>query len=142
MVRGNPIGVSTYSFSRYNGERTTVLQCIDLAARMGFDGVEILHNQMDDESNAALQALKARAHTLGVTLMGFSTHQGFLYPDAARRRENIERTIGQLQLATAMGIPTMRINTGRWGTTGSFKQLMEDEGICWYFEHDAEREKQ
>ena len=128
-TRGNPIGVSTYSFSRYNGERTTVLQCIDIAARMGFDGVEILHNQMDDESNAALQALKTRAHTLGMTLMGFSTHQGFLYPDAARRRENIERTIGQLRLANAMGIPTMRINTGRWGTTGSFNQLMEDEGI-------------
>ena len=28
-----------------------------------------------------------------------------------------------------MGIPTMRINTGRWGTTRSFNQLMEDEGI-------------
>ena len=35
--RGNPIGVSTYSFSRYNGERTTVMQGIDLAAEMGFD---------------------------------------------------------------------------------------------------------
>jgi sugar phosphate isomerase/epimerase len=128
-ARGNPIGVSTYSFSRYNGERTTVLQCIDIAAEMGFDGVEILHNQMDDESNAAFQALKARAHTLGMTLMGFSTHQGFLYPEASQRQENIDRTIRQLQLANAMGIPTMRINTGRWGMTRSFNQLMEDEGI-------------
>ncbi len=125
---GNPIGVSTYSFSRYNGERTSVLQCIDIAAEMGFEGVEILHNQMDDESNAALQGLKARAHALGMTLMGFSTHQGFLYPAPERRRENVDLTIRQLQLASAMGIPTMRINTGRWGTTASFNQLMEDEG--------------
>ena len=125
---GNPIGVSTYSFSRYNGERTSVLQCIDIAADIGFEGVEILHNQMDDESNAALQGLKARAHALGMTLMGFSTHQGFLYPAPERRRENVDLTIRQLQLASAMGIPTMRINTGRWGTTASFNQLMEDEG--------------
>ncbi len=127
--RSNPIGVSTYSFSRYNGERPTVLQCIELAAEIGFDGVEILHNQMDDESNGALQALKGRAHALGMTLMGFSTHQGFLYPEPERRRENVDRTVRQLQLANAMGIPTMRINTGRWGTTRSFNQLMQDEGV-------------
>ena len=125
----NQIGVSTYSFSRYKDKRPTVLQCIDIAADMGFDGVEILHNQMDDESNGALQALKARAHKLGMTLMGFSTHQGFLYPEPERRQENVDLTIRQLQLANAMGIPTMRINTGRWGTTRSFNQLMEDEGI-------------
>jgi sugar phosphate isomerase/epimerase len=128
-VANNAIGVSTYSFSRYEGERPTVLQCIDIAADMGFDGVEILHNQMNDESDAALRGLKARAHTLGMTLMGFSTHQGFLYPEPERRQENVDLTIRQLQLANAMGIPTMRINTGRWGTTRSFNQLMEDEGI-------------
>jgi len=128
-ARGNPIGVSTYSFQRYNGKRPTVLECIDIAAEMGFEGVEILHNQLRDESNAALQALKARAHALGMTLMGFSTHQGFLYPEAERRQENVEVTIRQLQLANAMGIPTMRVNTGRWGTTRSFTRLMEDEGI-------------
>lgn len=125
----NPIGVSTYSFQRFNGERPTVLECIDIAADMGFDGVEILHNQMEDESPAMLQRLKARAHTLGLTLMGFSTHQGFLNPDPVERQRNVERTIRQAELANAMGIPTMRVNTGRWGTTRSFNQLMADEGI-------------
>jgi len=125
----SPIGVSTYSFQRFNGERPTVLECIDIAADMGFDGVEILHNQMEDESPGMLQRLKARAHRLGMTLMGFSTHQGFLSPDPAERQLNVERTIHQVELANAMGIPTMRVNTGRWGTTRSFDQLMADEGI-------------
>jgi len=129
-ARGNPIGVSTYSFGRYNGERTTPLQCIDIAADMGFDGVEVLLNQLrDDRSSATLQALKGRAHALGMTLMGLSTHQGFLYPEPERRQENVELAIGQLQIANAMGIPTMRVNTGRWGTTRSFTELMENEGI-------------
>ena len=60
----NQIGVSTYSFGRYKDEQPTILQCIDIAADMAFDGVEILHNQMDYESNRTLQALKARALSL------------------------------------------------------------------------------
>jgi len=124
-----PIGVSTYSFQRYDGERPTVLECIDIAADLGFDGVEILHNQMEDESPAMLQRLKVRAHALGMTLMGFSTHQGFLSPDPEERRRNVDLTIHQVEMANAMGIPTMRVNTGRWGTTRSFDQLMVDQGI-------------
>lgn len=125
----NSIGVSTYSFMRYRGERLGVSECLDVAAEMGFDGVEILHNQMDDESNATLQALKTKAHSLGLTLMGFSTHQGFLSPDPEVRQRNVDRTIHQVRLAAAMGIPTMRVNTGRWGTTRSFDDLMANEGI-------------
>ena len=48
-----PIGVSTYSFWQFRGERLGIAACIDKAAAMGFDGVEILHVQMQDESNAA-----------------------------------------------------------------------------------------
>ncbi len=53
--RRNPIGVSTYSFWQLRGERLGIEACIDRAAAMGFDGVEVLHVQMQDESNAALQ---------------------------------------------------------------------------------------
>jgi len=35
--------------------------CIDEAARMSFDGVEILHIQMENKSNDYLQGLKHRA---------------------------------------------------------------------------------
>jgi sugar phosphate isomerase/epimerase len=124
-----PIGVSTYSFWQFRGERLGIAACIDRAAAMGFDGVEILHVQMRDESNAALQKLKRQAHSLGLALMGFSTHQGFVSPDAEIRRSNVQRTLDQIDVAYRLGIPTMRINTGRWGTTRSFDTLMAQKGI-------------
>lgn len=130
-MRGNPVGVSTYSFWRFDGpkENYPIEDCIEQAAAMGFDGVEILHIQMTSEENDYLQMLKRRAYELGLALMGFSTHQGFVSPDEAERQENVERTIHQIDVASSLGIPTMRINTGRWGTSESFDALMANRGI-------------
>lgn len=125
----NPIGVSTYSFWQFRGKPVGISECIDRAAALGFDGVEILHLQMQDSSNAALQKLKRQAHSLGLCLMGFSTHQGFLSPDPDIRQANIRKTIDQIEIAYRLGIPTMRINTGRWGTIASFDDLMAKKGI-------------
>ncbi len=129
--RPNPIGVSTYSFWRFNGpkENYSIESCIDQAAAMGFDGVEILHVQMTSEEPGYLQNLKRRAFANGLDLMGFSTHQGFVYPDKEERQRNINRTIHQIELCYELGIPTMRLNTGRWGTTKSFDALMANRGI-------------
>jgi L-ribulose-5-phosphate 3-epimerase len=77
LPKRRSIGVSTYSFWQFRGERLSIPACIEKAAAMGFDGVEILHVQMQEESNAALQNIKRRAHSLGLALMGFSTHQAF-----------------------------------------------------------------
>lgn len=50
--------------------------------------------------------------------MGLSTHQGFLNPDREQRDFNIDRTIAQIEIAYHLGIPTMRVNTGRWDLEG------------------------
>jgi sugar phosphate isomerase/epimerase len=97
---------------------------------MGFDGVEILQVQMgDDQSNARLQRLKSRAHAHGLALMGFSTHQGFVNPDKNVRDDNVAKTLNSIDIAYRLGIPTMRINTGRWGTSKNFDELMANKGI-------------
>jgi L-ribulose-5-phosphate 3-epimerase len=129
--RGNPIAVSTYSFWRFKDDsKLSIEKCIDEAARMGFDAVEILHIQMDGKEDAAyLQRLKQQAFFNGISLCGFSTHQGFLSPDEAVRKKNIDHTIHTIELAYQLGIPTMRVNTGRWGTTESFDELMAKRGI-------------
>ena len=128
--RRNRIAVSTYSYWRYRKDsKLSIVECIDLAAEAGFDGVEVLHVQMQDDSNAACQQIKRRAFQHGLDLCGFSTHQGFVSPDKAKRQENVDHTIRCLELAYSMGIPTMRVNTGRWGTTKSFDKLMENKGI-------------
>ncbi len=45
------------------------------------------------------------------------------------RQHNIEHTNHCIELAYAMGIPTIRVNTGRWGTIGDFDELMRNQGI-------------
>jgi L-ribulose-5-phosphate 3-epimerase len=128
--RPNRIAVSTYSFWRFNdATKLPIEQCIDLAAEMGFDGVELLHIQMENESNAYLQRLKQRAFVNGLDLCGFSTHQGFVNPDENVRRVNIGHTLHCIELAYQLGIPTVRVNTGRWGTIKSFDELMANKGI-------------
>ena len=130
-IRHNPIGVSTYSFWQFNKPPNDppIEYIIDQAAAMGFDGVELLLVQMPSEETSYLNKLKKQAFHSGLDLMGFSTHQGFVTPDRASRDENVQLTIHQIELAYQLGIPTMRINTGRWGTSESFDHLMENRGI-------------
>lgn len=128
--RRNRIAISTYSFWQFrHADRRDIETCVDLAADMGFDGVEILHRQMTDEANATLQRIKRRAFVNGLDLCGFSTHQTFLSPDKATRQKNVDHTIHCLEMAYALGIPTMRVNTGTWGTRKDFDDLMRHRGI-------------
>jgi sugar phosphate isomerase/epimerase len=126
------IGVSTYSFWHFDegSEKwRSIEKCLEAAAEMGFDGVEILQVQMTDTSPAALRNIKRRAFTLGLDLMGFSTHQTFLTPDPDKRADNILKTTQLLEQAYDLGIPTIRVNTGRWGTSKNFDDLMKNRGI-------------
>ncbi len=130
IKRAPRIATSTYSYWRYRPDtKLTIEECIDLAAGAGFDGVEVLHIQMQDESNTALQRIKQRAFRNGIDLCGCSTHQSFVSPDADKRQRNIDHTIHCIELAYALGIPTIRVNTGRWGTIKSFDELMANKGI-------------
>ncbi len=128
--RPNPIAVSTYSFWRFKRNlKLPIETCIEEAARMGFNGVEILHRQMEGESNDYLQKLKRCAVINGIDLCGMSIHQRFLSPDKEYRRKNIDHTLKCIELAYKLGIPVMRLNTGTWGTSRSFDDLMEKRGI-------------
>ena len=62
-ARRQRFGVSTYSFWRFRDDtKVSIEKCIDLASEMGFDGVEILHIQMESEDLNYLQ----RAKTPGI----------------------------------------------------------------------------
>ena len=128
--RPNPISVSTYSFWRFKRNlKLPIETCIEEAARMGFNGVEILHRQMTSESNDNLQKLKRCALINGIDLCGLSIHQRFLSPDNQYRQKNIDHTIKCIELAYKLGIPLIRLNTGTWGTSKSFDDLMKNRGI-------------
>ena len=123
------LALSTYSYWHFRDPKVSIETVIDKAAAFGVEGVDVLHRQMDAEDRATLQKLKRRAFVNGVSLVSLSIHQDFVDPDPAARQKDIDHTIHCLQLAHEMGIPCMRLNTGRWGTTASFDQLMKDRGI-------------
>ena len=125
----NPIAVSTYSFWHFEATVKKIEDCIAMAADMGFDGVEILERQMHRKDNAYLQSLKRQAHRVGLALCGLSAHQGFVSPNAEQRKANVDITIASIELAYSLGIPTLRVNTGRWGTTKNFDELMKNHGV-------------
>ncbi|MFI5380378.1 MAG: sugar phosphate isomerase/epimerase family protein [Tepidisphaerales bacterium] len=124
------IGLATYSLWQFrNPNYRSIEKCIDLAAEWGFDGVDVLQVQLERDDFPYLQQLKRRAFTHGLDLHGFSTHQQFLTADAQKRRTNIEHTIFCIEQAYAMGIPSMRVQSGTWGTSKDFDDLMAHRGI-------------
>lgn len=131
--QSHPIVLSSYSLWRFTKhELRDFTRCMDIADQMGFDGVELLLYQLEQNellSHSKMMAYKRHSLRLGMPLVGLSTHQGFVTPDRQERKENVDRTIGQIELAYKLGIPVMRVNTGRWGTSGSFDELMTNRGI-------------
>jgi len=129
----NPIALSTYSLWRFRNEAfRDIHRCIDIASEFGFDGVELLLYQIEQNtllSNSAMQEIKRHAFRLGLPLCAMSTHQGFVTPDKEKRQRNVDLTIGQIETCYRLGIPTMRVNTGRWGTSRNFDELMKNRGI-------------
>jgi L-ribulose-5-phosphate 3-epimerase len=129
----NPIALSTYSLWRFRNEAfRNIHRCIEIASEFGFDGVELLLYQIEQNtllSNSAMQEIKRHAFRLGLPLCGMSTHQGFVTPDKEKRQRNVDLTIGQIETCYQLGIPTMRVNTGRWGTSRNFDELMKNRGI-------------
>ena len=99
------LGVSTYSYWHFRGPKYPIEKVIDDAARLGFDGVEILHRQMEEESPAYLNKLKRAALVNGLDLIMLSIHQDFVSPDPAERRKMVEHTTRCVGLAAQLGIP-------------------------------------
>ena len=137
------IAVSTYSYWHMRTAKYPVEQVIENAARLGFDGVEILHRQMTDESPAYINTLKQLAFRHGVALPMLSIHQDFISDKTEERQQDVAHTIRCIELAARLGIPAIRLNSGRWNTIPSFDDLMKVKGdeppIKGYTDEDAFR---
>src|SRR5580698_10250626 len=82
---GPRFSVSSYSYWHFTRERYPVEKVIEEAARLGFDGVELLHRQMTNESEEYLYSLKRAALLRGLAVTMFSIHQDFVSPWADER---------------------------------------------------------
>jgi L-ribulose-5-phosphate 3-epimerase len=146
------LAVASYSYWHFRTAKVSIETVIEQAAALGVPGVDILHRQMDipekEPLTAAhrsyLQRLKRHAFRHGVSLVCLSIHQDFVDPSADYLRGQVEHTLKCIEIAAALGIPCIRLNSGRWNTIVSFDDLMkargeepilpghtEDEGFKW-----------
>jgi len=146
------LAVASYSYWHFRTAKVSIETVIGQAAALGVPGVDILHRQMDipekEPLTAAhrsyLQRLKRHAFRHGVSLVCLSIHQDFVDPSADYLRGQVEHTLKCIEIAAALGIPCIRLNSGRWNTIASFDDLMkargeepvlpghtEDEGFKW-----------
>ena len=123
------LALATYSYWHFTRNKYPIEKVIDHAAELGVEGVDVLQVQMDGEAPGYLRKLKRHAFVNGVDLISLSIHQGFVSPDPKKRQRNIDHTVKCLELAHELGIPCIRLNTGRWGTIKSFDALMAGRGI-------------
>ena len=115
------LGVSTYSYWHFKTDRVLIETVIDKAARLGVEGVDILHRQMDIPEKEPLtpahrpylQKLKRHAFTNGIDLICLSIHQDFVDPSAEFRQKQIEHTLKCIEIAYELGVPCIRLNSGR-----------------------------
>ena len=122
------LAVSTYSYWHFKTDKYPIEKVIEQAAALGFEGVEILHVQMADETPAYVHGLKRAAFRNGLALPMLSIHQDFVHPDPVERKKHVDHTKHCIELATELGIPCVRLNSGRWKTVPSFDDLMKVKG--------------
>jgi L-ribulose-5-phosphate 3-epimerase len=131
------LGLATYSYWHFKTAKVPVETVMARAAALGAEGVDILHRQMNLEERAPLDAagraylrgLKRHAFRQGLSICCVSTHQSFVKANPAELTAEVEHTKKCIELASELGCPCIRINTGRWGTTKSFDALMANRGI-------------
>jgi len=131
------LGMATYSYWHFKTEKVPIETVIDKAAEIGVDALDILHRQMDlperepltASHRAYLQKLKRHAFRNGIDLVCVSIHQNFVKADPAARQKEVEHTHKCLELAHELGVPCIRINSGRWDTIKDFDELMKARGI-------------
>jgi len=123
------LSVSSYSYWHFKGDKFPIEKVIDDAASLGLEGIDVLHRQMESEDNAYLQKLKKHAFVNGIAMTCLSIHQGFVTPDKEELKKQVDHTNQCIELAYKMGIPCLRLNTGRWNTIKSFDDLMKNRGI-------------
>ncbi len=131
------LGISSYSYWHFKTAKVTIDTVIDKAAEIGVEGVDILHRQMDVEEKQPLDAatrsycqkLKRHAFTSGIDLNCLSIHQNFVQANAVERQKHVDHTLKCIEIAYQLGVPCIRLNSGRWNTIASFDDLMKARGV-------------
>ena len=110
-VRRTPIAVSTYSFWRFRDDsKLSIGQCIDEAAKMGFDGVEILlvqlQSQLDAEGPPVCNGSSNKRLSTGSTCAVFRRIKGSFIP--THRSDNKKSRKQSVRLSSPTSLASRR----------------------------------
>src|SRR5512137_1417342 len=105
------LGIASYSYWHFRSAKVPIETVIDKAATLGVEGVDVLHQQMDLEEKAPLQAagrsylrkLKRLAFRNGLEICCVSTHQTFVTPKGEVLAENVRHTQKCIEIAYELG---------------------------------------
>ena len=132
--------VSTYSYWHFEKLKYPIEKVIENAARIGFDGVEILQRQLKSTNDVPyFNKLKKLAFDNGLALPFLSIHQNFINPDKRTRGLHIDHTVACIKQAVQLGIPAIRMNTGSWPgkRAPNYYQTGISERLPGYTDRDA-----
>lgn len=112
-------GINIWSFK----EGSTIQECIQLAQKAGFDGIELSLNESGelglDASEKEVLAIKSRLDDAGLEIAGLATGLYWDYSmtsaDESRRRKAIDIGKKQLELASAFGVDAVLVIPGAVG---------------------------
>lgn len=122
------LGVSSYSYWHFSGEKVPIETVIDRANALGLFGVEVIQQQLESEDLAYLRKLRRHAFRSGVALYNLGTSQDFVWDEPERRRANVEHTKRCLDLAHELGAASIRVNAGWWRRDDAWGSLIETRG--------------
>ncbi len=131
------LAIASYSYWHFRTEKVSIETVIEKAAALDVQGVDILHRQMEipekealtKDHRAYLRRLKRHAFRRGIQLTCLSIHQDFVDSDPAVLKTQVEHTEKCIEIAYELGVPCIRLNSGRWNTIKDFDDLMKARGI-------------
>src|SRR5215217_7297617 len=115
--------LNAYSFSkalndnlRGRGAGMTLFQLLDFAAENNFDAIDLtgyfFPGYPAAPSDSFINAVKRRAHVLGLDISGTGVRNDFANPDPAKRAADVKHVKEWIDVAVKLGAPVVRIFSG------------------------------
>ncbi|MBI4026264.1 MAG: sugar phosphate isomerase/epimerase [Verrucomicrobia bacterium] len=134
-----------YAFMSFSTPALTLDEMLNLARRLGYDGIEPRivsrhkHGIEWDADAAARKLIRRKAGDAGVALCCIAT--SCRYADPATHRQNVEETRRALDLAAEVGAPRLRVFGGAFPDDISRQQAIQTvaDGLREVADHARER---
>ena len=108
------IGVSAYSFNRYfRDSKMPLAEMVKAAAKLGFEGFEMLPRYFKTGKGSAAQAreLRKMLADAGLTLSCYTLGNDFGLPDGPGRQAVIDEVRAEIDVALLLGVRTCRVES-------------------------------